>query len=215
MIILQNITFWTICVKYENNPTVNILAITAESHNVHSICFTSYHVPPYILIGNIAKCALIRAIHESIKGCTFFWPKMELIIVAAARLGSVYTVSISATTSIEDICASAPDGRYFQQIYWPGSRQATRALAERAEQAGCIALVLTVDVPGTPSCRWKDMRNQFSIPSSLTWVTLFWLNCRVKIIGNSHHECPPPSKKKLFTITNIFISYTLSNVLNT
>jgi 4-hydroxymandelate oxidase len=72
---------------------------------------------------------------------------------AAARAGVTYVVSMAATTAIEDIALAAPDGRRWMQAYIRRDRGITRSCLERAAAAGCRAVVLTVDSPGSPSHR--------------------------------------------------------------
>ena len=69
---------------------------------------------------------------------------------AAARAGVTYVVSTMATTSIEDIAAEAPGGPRWMQVYVYKDRGRSRAMVERAAEAGCTAIVLTVDSPGIP-----------------------------------------------------------------
>lgn len=84
---------------------------------------------------------------------------------AAARAGTVMTVSTLSTTSVEDIARAAPAPLWFQ-LYVYKDRGATRALVERVEAAGCRALVLTVDAP-VLGRRERDMRNQFRLPEGV------------------------------------------------
>ena len=70
---------------------------------------------------------------------------------AAVRAGVTYVVSMAATTAIEEIAQAAPGGRRWMQAYIRRDRGITRACLERAAAAGCHAVVLTVDSPGTPS----------------------------------------------------------------
>jgi 4-hydroxymandelate oxidase len=81
-------------------------------------------------------------------------PEGELATARAAeKAGVIYVVSMVATTSIEDIAASAPAGLRWMQAYVRRDRGLTRASLERAAAAGCQAVVLTVDSPGIPSVR--------------------------------------------------------------
>jgi len=70
---------------------------------------------------------------------------------AAARAGVPMILSSLSSTSIEDVRAAAtavdPAARTWMQIYIGRDRGAVRALAQRAQAAGCDALVLTVDTP--------------------------------------------------------------------
>ncbi len=72
---------------------------------------------------------------------------------AASDAGVIYVVSMAATTSIEDITASAPSGTHWMQAYVRRDRGITRAGLQRAASAGCQAVVLTVDSPGTRDYR--------------------------------------------------------------
>jgi len=72
---------------------------------------------------------------------------------AAAHAGATYVVSMAATISIEEIAHAAPTGRHWMQAYMRRDRGITRACLERAADAGCRAVVLTVDSPGIPSYR--------------------------------------------------------------
>ena len=78
---------------------------------------------------------------------------------AAARAGVTYVVSMAATTAIEAIVQAAPGGRHWMQAYIRRDRGITRASLERAAAAGCQAVVLTVDSPGTPSYQSQPGRS--------------------------------------------------------
>lgn len=89
--------------------------------------------------------------------------------VAATRgaeaAGATMVVSTFATTSIEDIarCSSA---RLWFQLYVHPDRGFTRDLVQRAEAAGCGALMITVDtaILGT---RDREKRNLFHLPPGM------------------------------------------------
>ncbi len=94
-------------------------------------------------------------------------PEGELATVrAAGRAGTVMIASTMATTSIEDIALAAGGPLWFQ-LYAFRDHGRTRALIERAEAAGCRALVITVDAPRLGR-RERDLRNGFSLPAHLT-----------------------------------------------
>ena len=50
-------------------------------------------------------------------------------------------------------------------------RAITASLVQRAEAAGCKAIVLTVDVP-VPGQRERDVRNRFTLPDHLSMKNL-------------------------------------------
>ena len=82
---------------------------------------------------------------------------------AAARAGSGMILSTLSTTSIEDV-RSAADAPLWFQLYIYRDRGLSRELVERAERAGCTALVLTVDTP-LLGRRERDVRNGFHVPA--------------------------------------------------
>ncbi len=86
----------------------------------------------------------------------------------AAAAGAAGTVMIASTLSnrpIEEI-AAASEGDVWFQLYVYRDRGISRALVERARDAGCKAIVLTVDVPGL-GVRERDVRNRFRLPEGL------------------------------------------------
>ncbi len=86
---------------------------------------------------------------------------------AAARAGTVYVVSMAATSSLEDIAAAAPDGTRWMQLYIPRDRGLARDVCARAVSAGYEALVVTVDSPVTTSRSNIDSSN-FNVPSGMS-----------------------------------------------
>ncbi|XP_070000343.1 uncharacterized protein Hao isoform X2 [Penaeus vannamei] len=85
---------------------------------------------------------------------------------AAGKIGTVFTLSTIATTSIEEIASEAPDTLRFFQLYIYKDRAVTASLVKRAEAAGFSALVLTVDAPHF-GIRLADLRNKFTLPPHL------------------------------------------------
>lgn len=73
--------------------------------------------------------------------------------MAAAAQGGQSVVSSLASQPIEDIVRAAQMGQApgapapWFQLYWQGTRERTLQLLQRATQAGCTALVFTVDAP--------------------------------------------------------------------
>lgn len=85
---------------------------------------------------------------------------------AAKDAGIPYTLSTTATASIERIARAAP-GRLWFQAYILKQRDFTLGLVARAKEAGYEALVVTVDLP-VGGKRERDFRNDFGIPFSFT-----------------------------------------------
>lgn len=91
------------------------------------------------------------------------WPGADIAIArAAARLGIPYTLSTTATSSIEEIAQKA-GGRLWFQLYVLRDRAFTSLLMARAAAAGYEALVVTLDL-ATGGKRERDLRNRFTVP---------------------------------------------------
>ncbi len=84
---------------------------------------------------------------------------------AARSTGTIFTLSTGASSTIEDVAASA--GTWWFQLYPNRDRAITRDLVQRAEAAGAGALVVTVDMP-VLGRREADLRNDFTLPEGVT-----------------------------------------------
>jgi L-lactate dehydrogenase (cytochrome) len=84
---------------------------------------------------------------------------------AAARFGVPFTLSTVSICSIEDIAEHA-GGPFWFQLYMLRDRDFILRLIERARNARCSALVLTLDLP-IQGQRHKDVRNGLSVPPKL------------------------------------------------
>jgi 4-hydroxymandelate oxidase len=81
----------------------------------------------------------------------FYAEEAELATVRAVeRAGTVMVVSMAATTSLEDIGDAAPATRRWAQMYMLRDRGRSRALAERARDSGCEAIMVSVDGAAIP-----------------------------------------------------------------
>jgi len=88
----------------------------------------------------------------------------ELAVARAAGAAGVGMIlSTLASRSIEEVRPQTAGPLWFQ-LYIYKDRGASRALVERAERAGCSALVLTVDSP-LLGRRERDVRNGFHVPA--------------------------------------------------
>ena len=88
---------------------------------------------------------------------------------AAAAQGTVMMLSTLSTCTLEAVCGTG--AAVWFQLYVYRDRGATRALVERAEAAGCKALVLTVDAQ-LWGRRERDVRNRFKLPPGIECVNL-------------------------------------------
>jgi L-lactate dehydrogenase (cytochrome) len=85
---------------------------------------------------------------------------------AAERFGVPFTLSTMSICSIEDIAAHTRAPFWFQ-LYVMRDRDFIARLIERAQAAGCSALVLTLDLQMLGQ-RHKDLKNGLSAPPKLT-----------------------------------------------
>ena len=97
----------------------------------------------------------------------FGWHGGDVAIAkAAAAFGIPYTLSTTATASIERVAREA-GGRLWFQAYILKQREFTFKLIERAREAGYEALMITVDL-AVGGKRERDLRNHFAIPFRFT-----------------------------------------------
>ncbi|SDV50730.1 alpha-hydroxy acid oxidase [Chitinasiproducens palmae] len=98
----------------------------------------------------------------------FGWRGGDLAIArAAGRHGIPYSLSTSATASIEEIAAPGGPARRWFQCYILRKRAFTEALIDRAAAAGYEALMITVDF-AVGGKRERDFRNDFAVPFRYT-----------------------------------------------
>ena len=106
----------------------------------------------------LAPCGLVRVIGGD----------GELHAVrAAGRAGLTYTISTASSFSIEEIADQATGPLWFQLYMWR-SEEVVDTLVRRAGEAGCSAVVVTIDV-AVNGTRPRDHRNGMSIPPQITW----------------------------------------------
>jgi L-lactate dehydrogenase (cytochrome) len=85
---------------------------------------------------------------------------------AAARAGTIYTLSTMSNFSMEEVAGAAASPKWFQ-VYCLRDRAMTRDFLGRAKAAGYTGLVVTVDVP-VPANRERDRRSGMTVPPKLT-----------------------------------------------
>ena len=94
-------------------------------------------------------------------------PEGELAMArAAARAGTVMTLSTLSSATPADLAAAAPGSPKWFQLYWSRDRGFTQELVEAAAAAGFSALMLTVDLP-VAGRRERDVRAAFALPDDL------------------------------------------------
>ena len=95
---------------------------------------------------------------------------------AAEKFGVPYTLSTMSICSIEDV-AAATKAPFWFQLYVMQDEPFTDNIIARAKNAGCSALVLTLDLQLLGQ-RHKDLKNGLSTPPKLTPKTLLNLSTK-------------------------------------
>ncbi|MDO5290240.1 MAG: alpha-hydroxy acid oxidase [Pseudomonadota bacterium] len=116
------------------------------------------HCPSPILIAPMAYHALAHPDGE------------RATALAAAALGLPLIVSTQASVALEDIARAAPAPLWFQ-LYPQPDRAISADLLRRAQQAGCQAIVITVDAP-IQGLRNEDQRLGFALPAHVRAANL-------------------------------------------
>jgi L-lactate dehydrogenase (cytochrome) len=88
------------------------------------------------------------------------------VAAAAAKIGTIYSLSTLSTVSIEEIGALTGTPKFFQLYVWK-DRGLVREMLSRAREAGYSAMILTVDMPIAGN-RERDLHNRFTIPPKIT-----------------------------------------------
>jgi len=118
----------------------------------------------------------------------FVHPEGELGAVRGAAAGkAIYVISSSASMRVEDIARAAPGPVWFQ-LYVQRDRGFTKDLVQRAEDAGCRALCVTVDSPTfgprnreerakgeLPERELPNLKGKDYLDPTLTWRDIDWL----------------------------------------
>jgi L-lactate dehydrogenase (cytochrome) len=87
-----------------------------------------------------------------------FWPRGEEAAArAAGEVGTIYTLSTLSGCAVRDV-KTATRGPVWYQLYLVGGRDVALAGIARAKNAGCSAVVVTVDTP-VAGMRERDVRN--------------------------------------------------------
>lgn len=115
---------------------------------------------------------------------------------AAARAGTLYTLSSGASTRLEDAAAASGGPKMFQ-IYCYRDRDLTAEFIDRCKAANYHALCLTIDVP-VSGYRQRDLYTGASVPPRITlggaldalrrpaWTARFLAGRRITIENVAH-----------------------------
>ena len=113
---------------------------------------------------------------------------------AAARAGTIYSLSTVGTHSIEEV-ADACDGPKWFQIYVFKDRGLVTEFIERCRAAQYHALCLTIDLPLTGN-RERDLRTGMTVPPKLSLRS--WLDFALRPLWSLAHVTSKP-----FTLANV------------
>ena len=132
-------------------------------------------------------------------------PEGELALARAAKeAGIPFTIATLSSFPLERIAEVG--GSTWFQLYWLRDRGRCYELVQRAEDAGCEALVLTVDVPWMGR-RLRDVRNQFVLPADITAA-----NLHPGATSQAHQPLPGGSAVAVHTSTAFAPSLTWSDL---
>jgi 4-hydroxymandelate oxidase len=146
--------------------TPRVLAGVDDPDTTCSIVGTEFAMPVAV-----APMAYQRLLH----------PEGELLLArTAADAGIPYVISTLSSYPLEKIAATAPS---WFQLYWLRDRALLTSLVHRAADAGCAALMVTVDVP-VMGRRLRDVRNSFALPAGVVAANL------VDISTEAHDSVP-------------------------
>lgn len=100
------------------------------------------------------------------------WPEGDLCLArATAAKGVGFCQSTTSNASVEDVARRGRKGQWFH-LYVQKDRGLTKSLVERARDAGCPVLVLTVDLQ-VAGPRERDIRNGFTLPPRIDLSNVF------------------------------------------
>ena len=87
---------------------------------------------------------------------------------AAGGAGTIMALSIGSNSSLEAVSQVATGPLWFQLFHY--GRESTELLVHRAEEAGYVAICLTVDIPVPPGLTERDIRNRLVRPEHVTFA---------------------------------------------
>src|SRR5581483_2091240 len=126
----------------ENGIVRNIEAFRKIRLMPHRLVDVSKRSNAVELLGKMAAAPIVVG-PTGLNGA--FWPNGDIALArAAAKAGVPFALSTASNATIEDVAAVG--GRLWFQLYVV-HRELAANLVRRASEAGCEALILTVDVP--------------------------------------------------------------------
>ncbi len=124
----------------------------------------------------------------------FHWEGELAVARAAARAGTIYSLSTVGTHSIEEVAAVNAGPKWFQ-IYVFKDRGLVTEFIQRCKAAQYHALCLTIDLPLTGK-RERDFRTGMTLPPSFTLRS--WLDFFLHPVWSATYVTAPP-----FSMANV------------
>lgn len=124
----------------------------------------------------------------------FHWEGERAVVRAAARAGTLYSLSTVGTHSIEEVAAESPGPKWFQ-IYVFKDRGLVTEFIQRCRAAHYHALCLTIDLPLTGN-RERDFRTGMTLPPAFTLRS--WLDFALHPVWSATYLTSPP-----FSMANV------------
>lgn len=124
----------------------------------------------------------------------FHWEGERAVARAAARAGTVYSLSTVGTHSIEEVAACNTGPKWFQ-IYVFKDRGLVSEFIQRCRAAQYHALCLTIDLPITGK-RERDFRTGMTLPPTFTLRS--WLDFVLHPVWSATHVTSSP-----FSLANV------------
>jgi len=139
----------------------DLRALALRQHTLRNVGRRSMSVT---MVGEQARIPLAIG-PTGLAGMT--WPNGEAESArAAASFGVPYCLSTMSICSIEDV-AKASGKPFWFQLYLMKERKINESLIDRAQRAGCTALVLTLDLH-VQGKRWADEKHGLGVPPEMS-----------------------------------------------
>jgi L-lactate dehydrogenase (cytochrome) len=139
----------------------DLCALALRQHDLRDVSHRNMNVT---MVGDPAEIPLAIG-PTGLAGLT--WANGEVEAARAAEhFGVPFCLSTMSICSIEDVAAATSRPFWFQ-LYLMKERKVNESLVRRAHDAGCSALVLTLDLH-VQGKRWADAKNGLSVPPRLT-----------------------------------------------
>jgi L-lactate dehydrogenase (cytochrome) len=136
-------------------------ALTIRQHDMRDVSHRNTAVE---MVGDPAKIPLAIG-PTGLAGLT--WANGEVEAAKAAEaFGIPFCLSTMSICSIEDVAAATQRPFWFQ-LYLMKDHKVNESLIRRAHDAGCSAMVLTLDLH-VQGKRWADAKNGLSVPPKIT-----------------------------------------------